>query len=249
MPISGNMYAWGERAKHVSEEPGVYAFYNKDKVLIYIGASSNLQKEFIHCLETNFLTDLDKRETRYYKREPTSKQEERIKELLEEYRQEHGKLPKCNRPPEPPKKGVPSEWGFYFYEDIGKPLFEAAFNPDDLKEKIRKVSVTSIEFHQKRGDFARWFRDVFRDLQLADVIDKIDRTDEDLRRELLKSLSGSENAACPNCGIETSPVKTWKMAGRPSKTGERLQLTIGYYKCLECSKTFRKVLSKQKVTS
>jgi len=170
-----------------------------------------------------------------------------MKELQDEYRQRHGKFPKCNLPPEPPKKEVASEWGFYFYEDIGKPLFEAAFNPKGLKEQIRKVPVVSLEFHQERGDFARWFRNVFKDVQLAESVDRIDTTGEDLRKELLSSLNGREKVACPNCGIESSPVKTWKMAGRPSKTGERLQLTIGLYKCLKCSKTYRKVIAKQKI--
>ena len=246
MPISGKMYFWGDRAKHVPEGPGVYALYNEAKVLIYIGESANLREEFTHYLKTNFSNDHRKRETRYYKREFTSKREDRMKELLDEYRQKHGKLPKFNLPPEPPKKEVVSEWGFYFYEGIGKPLYESAFNPQDLREKIRKVPVASLEFHQKRGDFAKWIRNVFKDIRLAEAIEKIDKTGEDLRRELLNSLN-SEKAACPRCGIETSLVKTWKMAGRPSKRGERLQLTIGHYKCPKCSKTFRKVIAKEKI--
>ncbi len=247
MPISGEMYAWGDRAKRVPEGSGVYAFYNEAKVLIYIGESTNLREKFTRYLEMNFSNDPRKRETRYYKRELTSKREDRMKELLDEHKQKHGRFPKCNLPPEPPKKKVSSEWGFFFYEDIGKPLFKAAFNPEDFKEKIRVVQVASLEFHQKRGDFARWFREVFRDLQLAEAIEKIDKTGEELRKELLNLLSNPEKAACPSCGIETSPVKTWKMAGRPSRTGERLQLTIGYYKCPKCNKTFRRVIAKEKL--
>jgi len=241
------MYVWGNRAKNVSKRPGVYALYNADKVLIYIGISTSLRKKFTHYLETNFSNDPRKRETRYYKREPTSEPEDRMKELLGEYRQKHSKFLKCNLPPEAPKKEVASERAFYFYEDTGKPLCEVAFNPQDLREKIRKVPVSSLEFHQKRGDFARWIRNVSRNLQLAEAIEKIDKTGEDLRRELLNSLNNPEKAACPRCGIETSPVKTWKMAGRPSKTGERLQLTIGHYKCLKCNKTFRRVIAKERI--
>ena len=247
MSISGQMYAWGDKAKHVPQEPGVYALYNKAKALIYVGESANLREEFTHYLETDFSIDPRRRETKYYRREFTSKREGRFKELLDEYRHEHGKLPMCNLPPRAPKKEVPSEWGFYFYEDIGKPLYEAAFNPEDLREKIGKIPVAALEFHQKRGDFARWFRNVFKDVQLAAAIEEIDQTGEDLRRELLNSLSSSEKAACPTCGMETVPVKTWKMAGRPSKTGERLQLTIGYYKCDGCNKTFRNVIAKEKI--
>jgi adenine-specific DNA methylase len=51
---------------------------------------------------------------------------------------------------------------------------------------------------------------------------------------------------CPNCGKEvTTPRKTWKMAGKPDKSGKRTQLTIGLYDC--CGKTFRKVLEKKKI--
>ena len=247
MSMSGKLYMWGERAKHVPAEAGVYALYNEDRFLIYIGGSVNLQKTFTHYLETNFSEDPRKRETRYYKREITSNPEERLKKLLGEYRQRHGQLPKCNVPPELPKKEVAREWGFYFYEDIGKPLFEAAFNLEDLWEKIRKVPAASLEFHQKRGDFAKWIRDVFKDIQLADTIEKIYDTGEDLRRKLLTSLRSSENASCPECGTQTAPSKTWKMAGRPSKTGEKLQLTIAIYKCTNCKKTFRKVIKKEKI--
>jgi hypothetical protein len=245
MSISGKMYVWGDKAKHVPEESGVYTLYNEDKVLIYIGESTNLRQKFTHNLETNFSKDPRKCETKYYKREVTGKREERFKELLDEYRQKHNELPKYNLPPESPKKEVASEWGFYFYEDTDKPLYEAAFNPQDLREKIMRVPVASLEFHQKRGDFARWIRNVFNDIRLAEAIRKINKVGEDLREELLNLFSPDK--VCPRCGTRTSPVKTWKMAGRPSKTGERLQLTIGHYKCFKCSKTFRKVIAKQRI--
>jgi len=247
MSISGKMYVWGERAKYIPEEAGVYALYNEDRILIYVGGSANLQKTFAHYLETNFSDDPRKRETRYYKRESTLNWKERVKELLDEYNQEHGELPKLNIPPEPPKKEVASEWGFYFYEDVNKPLFEAAFNLEDFWEKIRKIPVASLEFHQKRGDFARWIRDVFKETQLAERIEKIYSIGEDLRRELSNARHNPEIAECPQCGTRTGPVKTWKMAGRPSKTGERLQLTIGFYKCNNCKKTFRKAIKKEKI--
>ncbi len=247
MPISGKTYSWGIKASHVPEEPGVYALYDKNKVAIYIGGTSNLRETFSHYLATHFSNDPRKGETRYYKREITSRHGERMKELLDEYKRKYGALPKCNLPANLPKKEGVIEWGFYFYEDIGRPLYESAFNPKDLTNKIRKVPVVSLEFHQRRGDFAKWLRNVFKEIQLAETIEKIDKTGEDLRRELLNSLSGSDRATCPSCGVETSPVKTWKMAGRPSKTGERLQLTIGHYKCSKCNRTFRRVIAKEKI--
>jgi len=247
MSISGELYVWSERARYVPEEAGVYALYDEDRVLIYVGGSPNLRETFTHYLETNFSDDPCKRETRYYRRESTQNWEERVKKLLDEYSQEHGKLPKLNIRPELPKKEVARDWGFYFYEGVDKPLFEAAFNLEDFWEKIRKVPVASLEFHQKRGDFARWIRDVFKETQLAERIEKIYKTGEDLRRELLNALRSSEIAECPKCGNQTNPVKMWKMAGKPSKTGEKLQLTIGLYKCNNCKKTFRKAIKREKI--
>jgi hypothetical protein len=52
---------------------------------------------------------------------------------------------------------------------------------------------------------------------------------------------------CPKDGIEVSkPKKTWKMAGRPDKSGKRMQLEIGLYECPK-GHSFREVLSKKKI--
>lgn len=54
-------------------------------------------------------------------------------------------------------------------------------------------------------------------------------------------------AKCPKCGLEVDmPKKTWKMAGRPNRKGERLQLHIGLFKCPKHG-FFRTVLEKQKI--
>jgi len=246
MSISGKMYCWGDKAKHVPEKPGLYMFYNKDGGLIYIGKSANLRETFTQYLETKFSKEPCKLETKYYKREFTSNQQDRAKELIEEYRQKYGRFPDCNPLPESEKE-IASEWGFCFYKDINQPIHEVALNMQDLKEKIGKVPVASLEFHQKRGDFAKWIKGVIKEQQLAETVQRIDKTGEDLRTELLDSLNHSEKAQCPTCGDKILPVKTWKMAGRPSKAGERLQLTIGHYKCQSCHKTFRRVLAKEKI--
>jgi len=53
-------------------------------------------------------------------------------------------------------------------------------------------------------------------------------------------------AKCPKCGMEVStPNKTWKMAGRPDKSGKRTELTIGLFE--HCGKTFRAALDKRKI--
>jgi hypothetical protein len=247
MPIQGKLYMWGEKAKYVPEEMGVYAFYDKNRILIYVGGSSNLRETFTRYQETNFSDDPRKRETVYYRRMMiTQNWEETVKKLLDEYKLDCGDIPKLNNPLKPEEKVTP-EWGFYFYEAFNKPLFEAAFNLEDLKKKIEKVPVASLEFHQNRGDFARWIRDVFKETQLADRIAKTTATGEDLRLVLLNALGNPEVAECPECGTLSKPKKTWQMAGRPSKSGERIQLTIALYKCGKCGNSFRNVIKKEKI--
>ena len=71
MPIQGKLYLWGERARGVPEETGVYALYDKDRVMIYLGGSSNFRETFSGYVETNFSFDPRKRETVYYRRMST----------------------------------------------------------------------------------------------------------------------------------------------------------------------------------
>ncbi len=246
MSIQGKLYLWGKRAKGVPEETGVYAFYDKNRVILYLGGSSNLRETFTRYLETNFSDDPRKRETVYYRKMSTMNWDETVKNLLDEYKKDCGDIPKLNSPLKQGEKVTP-EWGFYFYEAFNKPVFEAAFNLDDLKKKMAKVPVASLEFHQSRGDFTRWIHEVFKETQLAERIANMSSTGEALRLELLNALGNPEVAECPECETLSKPTKTWKMAGRPSKAGERLQLTIALYKCGSCDKSFRKVIKKEKI--
>jgi uncharacterized protein (UPF0212 family) len=148
------------------------------------------------------------------------------------------------------------EEGFYFYASVGKPLNEVALSLKDFTEKVKTIPLDSVEFHQMRGDFSKWIRNILGDAQLAEAIQKVGGKGEELRNHVMEALNqrlGEPGwvsvavAKCPECGAESSPRKTWKMAGRPSKEGERLQLTIGYYDCPNCTKKFREVLRKEKI--
>ncbi len=64
----------------------------------------------------------------------------------------------------------------------------------------------------------------------------------------IENVGGNLMAKCPKCGTNVSkPRKTWKMAGRPDRSGKRMQLEIGLFDCPKCKKTFREVLSKKKI--
>jgi len=58
---------------------------------------------------------------------------------------------------------------------------------------------------------------------------------------------GRRMAKCPKCGKDVaSSRKTWKMAGRPDKSGKKVELTIGLFDCPKCG-PFRVVLAKRKI--
>jgi len=71
-------------------------FMTKNKGVIYIGESDNLQKEFAKYVDTNFENDACKQKTHTYQRIFVENPKERKKELLEDYKKKHAKLPCCN---------------------------------------------------------------------------------------------------------------------------------------------------------
>jgi len=65
---------------------------------------------------------------------------------------------------------------------------------------------------------------------------------------VIEDVGGKIMGKCPKCGTPVAtPRKKWTMAGRPDKSGKRMQLEIGLFDCPKCKKPFREVLSKKKV--
>jgi DNA-binding HxlR family transcriptional regulator len=64
---------------------------------------------------------------------------------------------------------LPPEKCFHFYTGIGQDKFTkmSACSLSDFKEKTKKIDPKSLEFHVKRGDFAKWCKDVLGDAELA----------------------------------------------------------------------------------
>lgn len=81
---------------------------------------------------------------------------------------------------------VPIPFAFLFFADVGEYTGEFARCLADFSEKLKEVSLESIEFHFERGDFEKWIRDVLGDEYLAKRISKSDGSiqGEDLRRTL-----------------------------------------------------------------
>ncbi len=87
---------WLDSAKFVKAIPGVYVLYNRNKEIIYIGESENLQQTFTKYVDDNFENDSGKQKTQSYQREFVENPKERKRILLEDFKREYGKLPSCN---------------------------------------------------------------------------------------------------------------------------------------------------------
>ncbi|HEY1720033.1 MAG TPA: hypothetical protein VGG27_02220 [Magnetospirillaceae bacterium] len=98
MPIGGEKYEFTQ--KNVDESPasgGVYCFY-ADNALIYYGSAPGGASTIRARLKSHFMgveggcTEA----ATHYKREACNNPAEREKELLVEFRERHGRLPRCN---------------------------------------------------------------------------------------------------------------------------------------------------------
>ncbi len=87
---------WLESARFVKSKSGVYVLYDKKLNVLYIGESDNLKKEFVKYVDTNFENDACKQKTHTYQRAFVENPKERKRQLLEDYKKKHGKMPCCN---------------------------------------------------------------------------------------------------------------------------------------------------------
>jgi DNA-binding Lrp family transcriptional regulator len=86
---------------------------------------------------------------------------------------------------------LPSELAFNFYVGVDKPLGFSAKSLEEFYRLIRQVCSDSLEFHLYRGDFERWLREVFEDVELAEDFANLKKTElkgEDLRKAVLKVI-------------------------------------------------------------
>jgi len=85
---------------------------------------------------------------------------------------------------------LPRENAFYFFTSIGNYVGESASSLEEFVEKIKHLPSISLEFHQQRGDFEKWFAQTLGDTELAEEINKLrDLTGETLREKLDLTIS------------------------------------------------------------
>ncbi len=95
--LDDKLRVWLDSAKFVKAIPGVFVLYNRNKEIIYIGESDNLQQTFTKYVDNNFENDSAKQKTQSYQREFVEDPKERKRILLEDFKREYGKLPSCNQ--------------------------------------------------------------------------------------------------------------------------------------------------------
>ena len=94
--LDDKMRVWLESAKFVKPVPGVYVLYNRSKEPLFIGETNNLEKTFTKYVESDFDENECKQKTQFYQREFIDNPKERQLQLIDEFKNESGKLPSCN---------------------------------------------------------------------------------------------------------------------------------------------------------
>ncbi|QUC65497.1 GIY-YIG nuclease family protein [Nitrosopumilus sp. K4] len=94
--LDDKMRVWLESAKFVKPIPGVYVLYSRNKEVIYIGESINLEKTFTKYVDEEFEGDECKQKTASYQREFTDNPKEKQLQLIEDFKTQTGKIPVCN---------------------------------------------------------------------------------------------------------------------------------------------------------
>ncbi len=94
--LDDKMRVWLESAKFVKPVSGVYVLYNRNKEPIYIGETKSLEATFTKYVDTDFEGNECKQKTQSYQREFTDNPKEYQLRLIEQFKNESGKLPGCN---------------------------------------------------------------------------------------------------------------------------------------------------------
>ena len=94
--LDDKMRVWLDSAIFVKPVPGVYVLYNRNKEPLYIGETNNLEKTFTKYVNSDFEESECKQKTQFYQREFTDNPKEYQLRLIEQFKNESGKLPGCN---------------------------------------------------------------------------------------------------------------------------------------------------------
>ena len=94
--LDDKMRVWTNSAQYVKPSPGVYVLYNRNKDPIYIGETENLEERFAKYADTEFEGNECKQKTSSYQRVFAENPKEMQLQLIEDFKNETGKMPSCN---------------------------------------------------------------------------------------------------------------------------------------------------------
>jgi len=94
--LEDKMRVWVDSAKFVKPNSGVYVLYNRNRDPIYIGETDSLEKTFETYVDTEFEGNECKQKTSFYQRVFAENPKELQLQLIEQFKNESGKLPICN---------------------------------------------------------------------------------------------------------------------------------------------------------
>ena len=79
---------------------------------------------------------------------------------------------------------VPQDKGFYFFSEETNYMGHTAFSLKEFYDIVKTIDLRSLEFHNQRGDFENWIKDVLHDDELARDVRAL--RDEDVSGEVLR---------------------------------------------------------------
>jgi hypothetical protein len=87
-------------------------------------------------------------------------------------------------------RSITFEKGFHFFNTNMDYTGITATSLCEFEEKLKIISVQSVEYHFHRQDFRKWINNIIGDDELATRITRLDThlASEELRKELLKIL-------------------------------------------------------------
>lgn len=94
--LDDKMRVWLQNVKFVKPYSGVYVLYNRNKIPIYIGETSNMEERFTKYVDTDFEGDSCKQKTSSYQRIFTENPKKLQQELIDDFKQRTGGIPECN---------------------------------------------------------------------------------------------------------------------------------------------------------
>jgi len=86
------------------------------------------------------------------------------------------------------RAALPPARRFYFYDGVGHFIGRFAASLWEFHQTLGTLPIDSLRYHLTRGDFERWIRDVLRDSNLAQRLNKLahrELGDAELRRAIV----------------------------------------------------------------